>query len=56
MTEYIYVAKGSRPEVDDSGQVIRILEVSSKLKGGEAKLIELMEKAGWKIASPPGPT
>ena len=64
MTEYIYVAKGSRPdvaalgaiEVDDSGQVIRILEVSSKLKGGEAKLIELMEKAGWKIALTPGPT
>ena len=58
MTEYIYEGEGSRPdvvalgaiEVDNSGKVIRILEVSEKLKGGEAKFIKLMEAAGWTIA------
>lgn len=57
MREYIYQGRG-RPtvfalgavEVDDSGQVVRIVEVSTYLKGGEAELIELMKAAGWKMA------
>ncbi len=55
-TEYIFLG-GGRPDVNalgaiqvnDSGQVVKILKVSDKLKGGETKLIELMKSAGWVV-------
>jgi len=57
MIEYIFNGVG-RPdvstlgaiEVDEEARVIRILQVSDRLEGGRAKLIELMKMAGWTLA------
>lgn len=56
MTEYIFHGTG-RPdvstlgviEVDDSGNVVRIVAVSERLEGGAPRLIQLMRAAGWKV-------
>ena len=57
MQEYLFVGEGL-PEVstlgaikvDDQGRVVEILEVSDKLPGGRATLIEYMIAARWKVA------
>lgn len=54
--EYIYQKDGEPQvvslgivEVDDGGQIIRIVEVSSNVQGGQAELIEIMRRANWSL-------
>ena len=54
--EYIFHGQGSPTVVplgviatNDSGVVVKISAVSRRVEGGQAGLIDLMQKAGWKV-------